>query len=77
MLYERNRTLLLSESSLKGYFEKDLLIISINLYNNLLNHFVFLYFLLIGNDQQGALRKEQVKATFIEWFKIATLRKSY
>ena len=33
--------------------------------------------MLIVDNQQGALLKEQVTAPFIERFKIATLRKSY
>ena len=45
--------------------------------NNLLNHLIFLDFLLIGSDQQGALLKEPVTAPFIERVKIANLRKYY
>ena len=49
----------------------------INVYSNLLNHLVFVHFLLIEGYEQGALRKELIFATFVEQFKTATLRKSY
>ena len=34
------------------------------------------YFLLIENYEQGDLQKGLIIATFVEWFKTATLRKS-
>ena len=46
-------------------------------YNNLLNHFIFLDFLLIEDYQQGPLRKVPVTAPFIERDKIVILRMSY
>ena len=50
---------------------------SIHAYRNLLKNLIFAYLLLLEDYDQVALRKESVIATFIEQFKIATLRKSY
>ena len=50
---------------------------SICTYRNLLKNFIFADFLLLEDYEQSALRKEPVIATFIEQFKIASLRKSY
>ena len=48
----------------------------IRTFSNLLIHFFFVYLLLIEDYEQGALQKELIIATFVEWFKTATLRKS-
>ena len=50
---------------------------SIPTYRNLLKNLIFAHLLLLEDYDQGALRKESVIATFMEQFKIATLRKSY
>ena len=50
---------------------------SIRTYRNLLKNFIFAQLFLLGDYDPVALRKESVIATFIEQFKIATLRKSY
>ena len=51
---------------------------SIRIYRILFKNFSFAHLSLIENyDQGAALRKESVIATFMEQFKIATLRKSY
>ena len=48
----------------------------ISIYSNSLNHFLFVYFLLIEDYEQGALRKELVSASFVERYKTASLRMS-
>ena len=50
---------------------------SIRINRNLLKKFVFARFVLLEDYEQGALRKETVMVTFIEWFIIANLGKSY
>ena len=50
---------------------------SIRTYRNFLEKFFFAHLLLLEDYHQGALRKESVIATFVQQFKIATLRKSY
>ena len=50
---------------------------SIRINRNLLKKFVFAHFVLLEDYEQGALRKETVMVTFIEWFIIANLGKSY
>ena len=60
-----------------NYFHKVLLINFTSIYRNLLTHFIFAPFLLIGDDEQGDARKELIISSFIEWFKTANLRKSY
>ena len=56
---------------------KVLLMNSICTYRNLLNHFIFLYLLLIEDYEQGALRKELIFAPFVVRFKTATSKRSY
>ena len=41
----------------------------ISIYSNLINHFIFVHHLLIGDYEQGALRKKQIFAFFVEQFK--------
>ena len=41
-----------------------------------LKNFIFTYFWLLEDYEQGALRKELIIATFAERIKTATLRKS-
>ena len=76
VLYERSRSLLLLYSDLNSYFEEVFLMNFISIYSNLLNHILFVHFLLIEDYEEGALRKKPVIAPFVEQFKIATLRKS-
>ena len=45
-------------------------------WNNLLEHCISAYFLLMEDDAQGALRKELRIDPFVERFKTATLGKS-
>ena len=59
-----------------NYFQKVLLINFISTYANCLTKFRFAHFLLIEGYRKYYLRKESVIASFIERFKIATLRKS-
>ena len=40
----------------------------IRIYSNLLNHFIFVYYLLIEDYEQGALRKKWIFASFAEQF---------
>ena len=46
-------------------------------YAKLSKHFIFAHLLLIEGYGKCALQKEPVIAPFLEWFKTATLRKSY
>ena len=48
----------------------------IRIFKNLLESFISTHILLLEDYEQGALRKEPVIATFIEMFKIGSLRKS-
>ena len=43
----------------------------IGIFSNLLNHFIFVYLLLIEDYEKGALRKELVIAPFVDQFKLA------
>ena len=43
----------------------------------MLNHLIFVDFLLLEHYQPVALRKEPATAPFIGWFKKATVKKSY
>ena len=56
-----------------SYFEEVLLMNSIRINRNLLKKFVFAHFVLLEDYEQGALRKETVMVTFIEWFIIAII----
>ena len=56
-----------------SYFEEVLLMNSIHINRNLLKKFVFAHFVLLEDYEQGALRKETVMVTFIEWFIIAII----
>ena len=47
----------------------------ISTYSNLLNHFIFVYLLLIEVYEQGALRKELIFAPLIGRVQTATLKK--
>ena len=58
-----------------NYFQKVLLINLTNTYANLLKHFSFVHFLLIERYEKQFLRKGSVIATFVERFKVVTLRK--
>ena len=40
-------------------------------------HFSFTDFLLIEDNEQGALQKEPVIVPFVDWFEITSLRNSY
>ena len=44
----------------------------IDIYSNLLNHFIFVHLLLIEDYEEGALRKELVFALFVEQSKLGT-----
>ena len=59
-----------------NFFQKVLLISFISTYANLAKYFIFPRFLLIGGYEKCALRKGLTIATFVEWFKTATLRNS-
>ena len=50
---------------------------SIRINRNLRKKIVFAHFVLLEDYEQGALRKETVMVTFIEWFIVANLGKSY
>ena len=56
--------------------EKVLLMNSICTHRYLLHHFIFGHLLLIEDYEQGTLQKGSIIATFIEWFKAVTVRKS-
>ena len=60
MLYGRSKLLLLSQSGFKRLLPASLLINIISTYTNLLQHFIFARFLLIGDYEKCGLRKEPV-----------------
>ena len=60
----------------KKMVEKVLLMNSIRIHRYLLHHFIFVHLLLIEDNEQVTQQKGSIIATFIEWFKVATLRKS-
>ena len=75
VLYERSRSLLLSQSDFKQIFEKLFLINFICTYSKLLKHFIFAGFLVIEDYENDALRKESIFSLFEERFIAGTLRK--
>ena len=60
----------------KKMVEKVLLMNSIRLHRYLLHHFIFVQLLLIEDNGQVTQQKGSIIATFVEWFKVAALRKS-
>ena len=60
----------------KKMVEKVLLMNSIRTHRYLLHHFIFVHLLLIEDNEQVIQQKGSIIATFVEWFKVATLRKS-